>query len=102
MVLNEICWRICQESVRNALKHGHATTIQIELTASGGYLSLTITDDGQGFDVDQSQGPSAGGGFGLIAMRQRVIDVGGSCEIISATGAGAQVAVMIPLPEEGT
>ncbi len=99
-LLTEVCWRICQESVRNALKHGQAQTIQVEVTRAGARLFVTVTDDGEGFDAGAGALPTAQGGYGLIALRQRVAAVGGTCEVISARGAGTQVAAVLPLPVE--
>ncbi|MBA3823605.1 MAG: sensor histidine kinase [Ktedonobacterales bacterium] len=98
--LTEVCWRVCQESVRNATTHGQAQHIQIEMTCDAKRLYLTITDDGLGFAVGEVQRPTDQGGFGLSAMRQRVADVGGTCDIISAINAGTQVAATMPFPHE--
>ncbi len=65
-------YRIAQESVSNAARHGQANRIAIRLCASPKEVSLTITDDGNGLPAHRS--PSAGLGFGIMHYRARVID----------------------------
>ncbi len=99
-LLTEVCWRVCQESVRNAVTHGQARHIQVELTCDDAHLFVTVTDDGQGFTVNDAPPPTNQGGYGLIALRQRVAEVGGTCEIISAPNVGTQVAATLPRTPE--
>jgi two-component system, NarL family, sensor kinase len=99
-MITEVCWRVCQEATRNATRHGMARHIQIDLTRTDTRLFLTVTDDGSGFDAEVPRLPTEQGGFGLVAMRQRVAEVGGICDVLSSVGAGTQVAVMIPLEEQ--
>lgn len=74
-------FRIVQEALSNALHHADATSISINVGSLGGALSVSVRDDGHGFD------PAAtGGGFGLVGMRERVQLAGGSLDI--QTGAG--------------
>ena len=70
-------YRIAQEALNNAIKHGHAKLIVIALEAMNGGLSLRISDDGTGF-------PAAGprhDGMGLNIMRYRARMVGGTLDI---------------------
>jgi signal transduction histidine kinase len=85
--------RVVTEAVRNAVRHGHAAKIEVELTARP--LRLTIRDDGQGF----TPGPvatGAGGGFGITSMRERTEGIGGEFRLTSAPGDGTTVEVTLP------
>jgi signal transduction histidine kinase len=84
--------RITREAVANAVRHGHARTVSVELR-NGDAVSLRITDDGQGFDVT---GPRSGQSFGLTGMRERTESLGGRFSIASVPGHGTTVEVVIP------
>ena len=85
-------FRIAQEAVINAIRHGHATRIEISVSYDERQVALTIADDGSGFDVlAQTSGPSDDEHWGLITMRERAAQVGGSLQIESAPGAGTTV-----------
>lgn len=86
--------RVVREAVTNAVRHGGATEIQVELERNGGTV-LRIRDNGGGFDV--AAPPRAGvGGFGITSMRERVAELGGHIEIRSRHGEGALVEVRLP------
>lgn len=91
------CYRISQEAVSNATKHGHAHHIDVELSIEADELCFTITDDGIGFDPSAIPMHTEQGSFGIIGMHERMRLLGGRLEIISAPGTGTQVAAMIPL-----
>lgn len=79
--------RIVQEALTNAVRHGKASKIEITGTVDRDMASITIADDGSGFDPGQRTG-----GFGITSMRDRVDDLlCGTFEIRSAEGAGTQV-----------
>ena len=92
-------YRITQEALNNVLKHSNATTATVSVVEENGTITLTISDDGAGFDQSQR-----GTGFGLIGMRERVALVDGHMSIKSAPGLGTTVEVVIPArhgPQEG-
>jgi len=91
------CYRITQEALSNAEKHGHAEHVDIELSMEVDGLCLTVTDDGVGFDPTGIYPPDGKGGFGIIGMRERMRLLNGRLEVISAPGAGTQVFAIIPL-----
>jgi signal transduction histidine kinase len=93
------CYRVAQEALTNARKHGHARRVAIELSIESGELCLTVTDDGSGFDPGRAPDCTTSGGFGLTGMRERVKLLNGRLEVISAPGAGTQIAAMLPLAE---
>jgi signal transduction histidine kinase len=87
-------FRIAQEAVSNATKHGHAKAVVIALESSDGTVSLRVSDDGIGF------GPirSARGGMGLNIMRYRARMIGGTLEIQSNSPSGTVVVCSIERP----
>lgn len=92
------CYRIAQEALSNASRHGQARHVEIELSIEEGReICLTITDDGLGFDPTAIRSEKPGGGFGIIGMHERLKLLKGRLEILSTPGAGTQVVAMLPL-----
>jgi signal transduction histidine kinase len=91
------CYRVAQEALSNATKHGQARHVDVELSVEAEELCLTITDDGIGFDLAAISPREESGGFGIIGMHERMKLLNGRLEVISAPGAGTQVVAMIPL-----
>jgi signal transduction histidine kinase len=86
--------RVAQEALANVAKHAAAGHAWVTLSYMEDVVTLDVRDDGAGFDrPDQS--PS-GGGFGLIAMRQRVNRLAGQLEIESEPGFGTAVSASLP------
>ena len=90
-------FRIGQEALRNVERHAAASTVQMGLTFTGGDVTLTVEDDGVGFEPPVSAvRASAEGSLGLLGMEERARLVGGSLEIDSRPGKGATVIVTVP------
>lgn len=87
--------RIAQGAMSNVRQHARADRADIVL-GFGDEITLDITDDGIGFDPTADVVPSAQGGFGLRAIRDRARDAGGSARIHSAVGEGTTVHVVVP------
>jgi signal transduction histidine kinase len=85
-------YRVVQEALHNALKHSKARTIAIDLKGTDGGLTLTIADDGVGFDADGA----VSWGLGLTSMQERVDALGGTIAIRSASGAGTTLDIRVP------
>jgi signal transduction histidine kinase len=85
-------YRISQEAVRNAVEHGEARDVQVNLGFDANNLLLTIYDDGEGFDVSANTN-----GMGLRIMRYRAQCIGGSCEVRSNPPKGTVVTCCVPL-----
>jgi PAS domain S-box-containing protein len=85
-------YRIAQEAVNNAAKHGGATRVTIILSRDENSLRLAVIDDGKG--MDPSQGEK--GGIGLPSMRHRAQALGGELRIESNPGGGTIVSCEIP------
>ncbi|MBV8550218.1 MAG: hypothetical protein JOY54_02880 [Acidobacteriaceae bacterium] len=84
--------RICQEAVTNAVRHGAARNVNIELAFERKKLRMTIVDDGRGFEVQPDlAGPS--GHFGLKGMRERAERIDAQFIVDSKTGKGTRVSV---------
>ncbi len=92
--------RIGQEAVANAVKHGRARHISIELRYAPEIVCLAVQDDGHGFAPGQS---SPSGHFGLLDMRERAQSMGSHLQVESTPGEGTRVAVEVPIqPQELT
>jgi PAS domain S-box-containing protein len=90
-------YRVAQESLSNVARHASASQVDVELTRSQSELIVTITDNGVGFDSEQSLHGSHG--LGLIGMKERVALVHGELLVSSAVGKGTRVQVAVLVPE---
>ena len=86
--------RIGLEALTNALKHGGATRIDIELRFAPDGTNLVVTDNGQGMESGDRANPGAH--FGLQGVRERVDKLGGLLDIDSKPGEGTRLAVIVP------
>ncbi|MCX2969262.1 MULTISPECIES: sensor histidine kinase [Streptomyces] len=92
--------RLAQSALANTVRHAGATTADVTLGTpgrAGGAVTLTVTDDGAGFDPAAVPAPAPGAGFGLAAMRARVHALGGALTVASAPGRGTTVTARLPL-----
>lgn len=94
----EAAYRIAQEALHNALRHGHPGQVVITLAARDGAAVLEITDDGTGFDMDVNT--SATRRLGLASMRERAAAAGGRLSVRSRPGGGATVTLTVPTDGE--
>jgi len=96
---NEIAihlYRIAQEAIRNAIKHGPARHITVELSSSDGSIALRVKDDGKGF----KEVPLTPGGLGLNIMRYRAASIGAVFDIRTGEGGGTIVTCVLPVKTE--
>ena len=94
-------FRIAQEAVTNAIRHGRATRIDIGVLYDDRQVALTITDDGCGFDPSAPvPAPHDNEHFGLVTMRERAEHVGGGLRVESVPGAGTTVHAVAGLTNE--
>jgi signal transduction histidine kinase len=82
-------YRIAQEALTNVVRHSRATTCTVRLALDPGNVRLEVTDDGCGFVEHRI-------GVGLHTMRERAVELGGSCSVVSSPGAGTTVSVTLP------
>jgi signal transduction histidine kinase len=93
--------RVAQEALANVARHAGASRAGVTLSYMEDVVTLDVRDDGVGFTVPangagDTDGGQPQGGFGLIAMRQRVNRLAGQLEIESEPGAGTAVSASVP------
>lgn len=94
--VEETLLRVAEEALHNALRHAAASSVRVGLAAvPGGPVSLSVTDDGTGFDVDLPP-RAAARRLGLASMRDRARAVGGTLAVTSTPGKGTTVRVTVP------
>lgn len=88
-----VVWRVAQEAVRNAARHGAPAHLSVRLTGTGGGVRLVVEDDGTGFDTALHTGSerAAGTHLGLRSMRDMAREAGGTLEVRSSPGDGTRV-----------
>jgi signal transduction histidine kinase len=84
--------RIAQEALTNVRRHASAQHVRVHVARTGEALSVTVTDDGVGFDSAAGQQP----GHGLAGIAERAALLGGRLEIVSAAGSGTTLRVVVP------
>jgi signal transduction histidine kinase len=90
-------YRIVQESLTNCAKYAHATHIDISLARDDKQLTVTIADNGQGFDASSALRKAGAATFGLANMRERALLLKGSLAVRSWPGTGTTVTLRVPL-----
>jgi signal transduction histidine kinase len=90
-------YRIIQEAVTNVAKHAEATLCRVEIKRSAESLSISVEDDGKGFDQAVAAGQAARG-LGLVGVRERVARLGGTLRLESRPGSGTRLLVELPVP----
>lgn len=91
-------FRLCQEFLTNIARHAEAQNVSVHLAMDGGFVVLSVVDDGKGFPAGPTDRP---GHLGLVGARERAGNLGGAVEIKSKPGHGANVMVRIPIKENG-
>ncbi len=86
-------YRITQEALTNAARHADVKCILVELIIAQGRITLSITDKGRGFDIENT----GYCGSGLSIMRERAILLKGTFSLSSSPGKGTEIIVTIPL-----
>jgi len=90
-----LLFRVAQESTRNVISHAGATMVHIEVKTDEERVTMTVSDNGRGFDSSGDQSVYDGH-FGLRAMESLTEDAGGAFELASVPGEGTTVTVRIP------
>jgi ligand-binding sensor domain-containing protein/signal transduction histidine kinase len=89
-------WRIGQEAMTNAMKHARARHLRVELAFAPRQVTLSVADDGRGFD-SQNNRLVGDGHFGLIGMRERAERLKGKLSVESGEGTGTRISVTAPV-----
>jgi len=90
-------YRIVQEALTNAARHGHAAHVEVRLCREPQAIGCCVADDGVGFDAAAVLAPGGRHGLGLAGIRERLDPIGGNLEVTSAPGAGTRLSVTVPL-----
>jgi signal transduction histidine kinase len=90
-----VLYRVAQEAVRNATTHASARRVRVSVQQTRHEATLSVHDDGVGFDPVEAEARRAG--LGLTSMRERVDFLDGQLEINSAKGSGTSVSASVPL-----
>ena len=91
-------FRIVQEAVNNALRHGHPQNVNVTLDIADGLVELTIEDDGQGFSPPRSHFDLLSKGkLGLLGIEEGARELGAELDIRARPGKGAVIAVRCSL-----
>ena len=94
--LNVSLYRIVQESLTNAAKHGQASEVAVTLARTArGDIELVVEDDGV---ATPAQPGARAGGFGLLGMHERVQALGGTLAVLPRSPRGVRVEVRLPSP----
>ncbi len=90
-------FRIVQECLNNILKHSKASTVIFTTEVNANAISITISDNGVGFDFDQKQRLTRNYGMGLSGLSERAKIIGGEIMITSSPGNGTTTSIQIPV-----
>ncbi|MHB1006805.1 MAG: HAMP domain-containing sensor histidine kinase [Chloroflexota bacterium] len=94
-------YRIAQEMLSNVAKHARARRVDLHLAAQGDTATLTVADDGIGFDA-QAALSRYNRGLGLLSMRERTELLGGTFQLESTPGQGTRISIAVPATLEVT
>lgn len=98
-VVEDNLLRIGQEAMNNAVKHAQAQRISVNLVFDARRVQLSVRDDGRGFD-NRAASNGQDGHFGLVGMRERAEQIGGTLSINSSPGSGTEVVADVPISEK--
>ena len=90
-------YRIAQEAVNNAIKYAGANYILVTLSAGEDLVSITVDDDGRGFDPEVVRSRTDGSGLGLASMEDRIAQLRGRLFIRSSAETGTRITINVPL-----
>ncbi len=91
-----LLYRAAQEALRNVLTHAQATSVRVTVSDRDGKATLEVIDDGVGFDAGIAESKVEEGHFGLRALADLAVDVGGQLVVEAAPGAGTRVCIEVP------
>ncbi len=86
-------FRLAQEALANVAKHAEAKQVAITLVRTDGAVTMSVADNGRGFDPESA----AGKGLGLRSMRERIEALGGELSVESAPGSGTRLVAQLEL-----
>ncbi|WP_046215900.1 sensor histidine kinase [Paenibacillus wulumuqiensis] len=86
-------FRIVQEALSNTLRHAKASRMEIRIVQKTDSVRVTLRDDGIGFELDDTKQTS----YGLSTMRERINEIGGTIQYITAPGKGTRIEIVVPI-----
>ena len=95
LTIDQPLFRVVQEALANVARHSHANQVEILLIFTPTEISLTISDDGDGFAVEETQQ-----GYGLLTMQERAAALAGTLKITSSAKQGTMLVCMVPTRAE--
>ena len=90
-------YRIFQEAMTNVLKYARATSVLVKLQEENGTVTLTVKDNGAGFDTEAQQRGLTG--FGLQSIRQRADSINGVLKIAAEKNKGTEITLTFNVHE---
>jgi signal transduction histidine kinase len=93
--VQEVIYRVAQESLHNVARHSGASIVNLAVHAADKKIKLSVRDNGAGFRADQAGGKP--GSFGLAGMRERAALLGGRLSVCSRPGKGTRITLELPL-----
>jgi signal transduction histidine kinase/ActR/RegA family two-component response regulator len=97
LALKAFIFRAVQELLFNVVKHAGVQRAQVHLTGTDHELSITVSDEGAGFDPAILESSTAASGLGLLSLRERASYIGGRLFIESAPGQKSRITITVPL-----
>jgi signal transduction histidine kinase len=91
-------FRVLQEALRNILQHANASEVDVSLATTDGHLVLEVRDNGRGFAPADLNKPQS---MGVLSMRERALQLGGSLDVAGAPGKGARLTLILPVNSRG-
>lgn len=88
-------FRIVQEALSNTMRHSRADRMEVRMHRLADAIKLSVKDNGVGFSLDDEKLAS----YGLNSMKERVNEIGGSLNIITAPGKGTRIEIRVPVLE---
>jgi len=89
-------FRVVQECLSNIQKHAKARNVELRVQSKRTGVEISVRDDGRGFAANGADGATATEGVGLVSMRERADQVGGSLAVRSSLGHGCEVVLRLP------
>ena len=90
-------FRIMQESLTNVMRHAQASEVNVRLATEDGELTLRVQDNGRGITAEEQTTRTS---LGLLGMRERAAQLGGTLEIAGAMGSGTTLVLQLPLSQQ--
>jgi signal transduction histidine kinase len=88
-----------RQALENVVRHADASRVTVFAEEDNGFAVVSVTDDGRGFDYDEGR-LEADGKVGILkSMKGRVVDLGGTMNVVSAPSAGTEIEFRVPLDE---